>query len=484
MLKSQGMRIIVFVVLILTLPFFVQSKDITTVKGFAPKYVGKEINIYQIVDYLSLKEERIASVTVGSDSTFICSFYLEETRKLIVEADKNRGQIYAQPGTNYTLFLPDKNPYDPYRPLGNLIEVSFIDLDSTDVNYKILEFNRWSDEFVARYYTRSNADKSFFVKRLDTFKLYVKNYYVKDTANVFLMNYIKYGIAKIDDFRFKGARNQYEKFDFYLRNAPVCYQCDNYMNYVNHFYERLMPRISKDVNDSVYKGILASSPTKVMNSFRLEYTLQNNLKLRELVMIKCLGDLYFEKDYPQTNILTILDSVAQFARFEGNKIIAKNIIQRLTELSDGGKAPDFIVELPTGSVSLTNFQGKHLYLIFLSTDNEDGLKELELLLPIYQKYKKNVTFLSILETEKEKTDKSVKDYVTKVPWATSVVAKKSDVFKKYQVIRPPYYVLIDPIGYIVNVPALGPKPNGKYQTIDEVFFQIEKVLKEGNSSGR
>ena len=58
------------------------ADEITKITGFAPTYVGQQIDIFQVVDYLSMKQERIASTTVQEDSTFTCSFYLNETRKL------------------------------------------------------------------------------------------------------------------------------------------------------------------------------------------------------------------------------------------------------------------------------------------------------------------------------------------------------------------------------------------------------------------
>jgi hypothetical protein len=48
----------------------------------------------------------------------------------------------------------------------------------------------------------------------------------------------------------------------------------------------------------------------------------------------------------------------------------------------------------------------------------------------------------------------------------------------YKIETFPSYVLIDNSGYIVSAPALGPLPNGQYETIEKTFFYIKKYSDE------
>ena len=461
-------------------PFLLLAEEITKVSGYAPKYVGKQIEIFQIMDYISMKQERIATATVKEDSTFSCSFYLDETRKLIIGSNNNTAQFYAVPGATYEVYLPDHNPHDPYRPLGNQVELTFIGLDSTDINYKILAFNRWSDEFIATFYTRNNAEAVYFSKRLDTFKMDVERYYKADTADRFFMAHVKFSIAKLDDLRFLGSRNQYEKYDFYLKNYPVYYQSDAYMEYAKHYYEKLLPRINSKINEQVYQALLKSSPTLIMRAFAQEYTMNNNRRLRELMMIKVLSEAYYDKDYPQTNILTVLDSVSRFALFENNKVVAANVIARLTELAAGSRAPDFNLPSSNGTLhNLQRYEGKYLYLFFVDADAVETKKQLDLLVPIYQRYTSHVRFLMVIRQHEKSDPKSIEALQQSVPWESVAVDSRHAVFASYQVTNTPYYSLIDPTGYVVISPALGPVPNGQYETIDKTFFMIKKALEEG-----
>jgi len=466
------------------LSFHSMADEITKITGFAPNYVGKQLDISQITDYFSMKQERIASVTVEEDSTFTVNFYLKETQKLVISCNNNSGFIYATPGGSYDLYIPDRNPYDPYRPLGNKIEVTFFGLDSTDINYKILTFNRWVDEVLATYYTKNNTESAYFSKRIDTFKEDVEAYYKNDTADLFFRTHIRYTFARIDNMRFVGSRNKYEKYDFYLRNTPVYYQSDAYMDYVKVYYEKLLTSIDREINNKIYLALLKSSPSLIMHAMATEFTLKNNIRLRELVMIKTLGDAFYEKDFPQTNILTVLDSVSKFALFPENRIIASNIAARLLELTSGSKAPDFTIVGTSGILDLKKYAGKHLYLFFVSAANTECRKQMELLVPVFQKYQSEVQFLMVIKRDDKSDQQTIESFQQSVPWESVVVDEKNAILTNYQVINVPHYVVIDPVGYIVAAPALGPTPNGQYETIDKLFYYIKKAIQEGTGDGR
>ncbi len=459
----------------------IHGQSLTEINGYAPAYVGKEIEVYQISDFITMREERIASATIKADSTFSLVFNLDETRKLILKAGNNKANLFANPNGKYEVLFPEKSKYDPYNPSGNFVELVFFNLGKEDINYKILEFNRWNDEFIARYYTKNNADSKYFVARLDTFKLDVEKYYKADTNDRYFGYHVKYTIAKLDDLRFVGNRNQYEKYDFYIRSTPIYYQNEAYMQYILHFYEKLLPRVNAELNNQIYLGILKSSPTAISRALSKEYTLSGQYKLRELIMLKTLSECFYDKDYPQTNILTILDSVSKVALYPENKLVAQNIRFRLTELSPGSRAPDFLLKDEGKDLTLQSLQKKYLYLFFVDPTSLDNMKQMNLLKPIYERYKDNVNFVMVY---KDKTEVDFSKLKNELPWKVISSNETNSIFKNYNVVNYPYYVLIDPFGYVIGAPALGPIPNGSYDTIDKTFFMIQKALKEGNGSDR
>lgn len=456
------------------------AQKITEIKGYAPDYIGRPLEIYQITDYISQKQERIASTIVQPDSSFSCSFYLDETRKLYVRSNNSSGFLYATPGATYQVVLPKKDLYGEYRPAGNQVQLIFLDLDSTDINYKILGFDDMVNNFVARYYTKHNADSVYFVKRLDSFKEQVSKLYAADTLDMYFNYHRKFTIARVDDLRFYGNRSKYEKYDFYIRQTPVYYQNEAYMEYVLTYYEGYLKTVNNITNNKFYMGVLKSSPTAIFNGLGSDYTMLHNYKLREMMMIKLIGDCYYDKEYPRSNLLAILDSLKTKSLFPYNAVIAGALKDRLTELVDGGKAPDFNIAYNNELYNLKRYEGKHLYVFFVDPTSSKAKAELDLLVPIYQRYSTDVRFLMVLVGD---NNQKSKDLIKAYPWEGIVVQDNAEIISRYHIVTKPQYFLIDRIGYIVQAPALGPLPNGNYETIDKTFFELKKNAEAEKNEG-
>ncbi len=467
-------------------PFMGITQSVTKIVGFAPDYVGQTVELFEIEDYFSMREQLVATTIVKEDSTFNFQFFNPKTQKVIVKSNKNTGFLYIQPNGEYEVYLPSRNRYDAYRPMGNEVEIGFFNLDSTDINYKILAFDKWVNSFLGVYFPSKKVNGSEFVLQLEKFKENAEKYYESDTS-VFLKTHVQFSIAALDDIQFAGARNRFEKFDFYIDKYPIIYESDAYMSYINNFYSNIIPKLSKEVNDKVYLGILKSSPTLIINALAKEYTLRptlvntpkgemliGNARLRELIMIKGLSNVYYSPDYPKTNIIKILDSLSAHSIFSENKLIAKNLIYRLTALVPGAKSADFLLTNKKDEIrTLTNYAGKHLYIHFFSAANKESINEMELMKSIYGRYKSEVNFISVYEKD-ENLSKKNRDHIHSFPWEVFELDPNDQLFKTFKPASYPFYILIDPIGYIVSIPALSPKPNGQYLSIDKVFFDIKK----------
>lgn len=445
-----------------------------TISGVAPAYVGEAIEVYEIEDYFSNTERLITSATVQKDSTFSLQFASSEIQKVAIKGKNNKGYMYVQALGKYNISIPDRDQYDPFRPTGNMIELGFLSLDSTDINYKILGFQRWIDRFVGLNFHLRGYDNVLFEERLGGFKTNVQKAYASDTST-FFKTYIRFSIASLDNIAQGAERNRYEKHDFYIKQTPVYYKNDAYMDYISSFYQEMIPRLSNETNQAVYMGVLRSSPTEIMNALGREYTLIN-LRIREMVMIKALADEYQSADFPKTNILLILDSVEHNSLFKANAVIAKNLRKRLTDLVPGAKAPDFVLaETGKPTKTLFEFSGSYIYLHVIDPNNSESVKELELLEGLHTTYQDYVKFVTIYRTN-DSIDQKGLARVKKLKWDVFGIAPGNSLWKNYQIEAFPHYVLIDATGNIVASPALGPTPNGNYETIDKTFFALKKLI--------
>src|SRR5690554_2535585 len=125
------------------------AQSITTIKGYAPEYIDKNIEINEISDFLSYRESIVAITTVKEDSTFSMSFENTEIRKVVIRSNNNYSYIYIEPGKTYEIYLPLHDKEKPYRSLGNYVTAIFLNLDTNDINHKIIEFDNLIDRFYA-----------------------------------------------------------------------------------------------------------------------------------------------------------------------------------------------------------------------------------------------------------------------------------------------------------------------------------------------
>ncbi len=467
---------------ILTLLFLISSglivsaqQPITTLEGFANDYVGKEVKVFFIEDYLSQLRTQVASTMVEADSTFKMSFYNSQTRKVRVEVDDNYFHIYLQPGADYQLFVGATSPYVDKNAKAVEVEFFFLGLDSTDINYKILMFEDYQYNFLQSYYHPRAIKSTRFVEKLDTFKLNITKQYQSDTSR-FFKTYVKFSVASLDDLAFVGHRNEYEKFDFYIKPETVWYQNDRYMGYILHYYKLYESQLSKSVNEKFYEAVIQSSPSLAMNALGGDYALMN-LKLRELIMLKMLSEVFFTKDYPQTNILTMMDSVANHALFSENKIVSSNLKYRLLDLVPGTKMPEFSLMIDGKKKYVSDYSGKHTYIQFVSIDLQKSLNDLELLYKLQQKYSKNTQFVTVLVADKNNPLFNnpipfIKEH--KIAWDFAVIEKNDPMLKRMNVTTFPHYLLMDAEGVVVAAPALTPRPNNEYETIELMLIQINR----------
>jgi hypothetical protein len=82
----------------------ISAESMTSIKGYAPKYIGEKVEIYAIEDYCSLKERLIASTQVKDDSTFVVNFFNSKTQKIIIKS-KNNKDIYTLNQMQTTKFI-------------------------------------------------------------------------------------------------------------------------------------------------------------------------------------------------------------------------------------------------------------------------------------------------------------------------------------------------------------------------------------------
>ena len=465
------------------------------IEGYAPTYKTSQVSLLKYSDYFSYKQEVIEQNTIDSNGIFNFQIKTDKAFLTIIQIENIYGTLYIDPSTKkYKVFFPEYE--DNYHGIRNHsqknIQLVFQDLSVDDLNTMILDFNLRLDFFLigdtSKLIRMANHGKSF-KDSLDVFKQKLIPLY-KNVKKEFLHNYIRYSIALIEQLsdRSNHKKNSIYVYNSYLKEFPILYQNDAYMQFFNNFYENIIsiPELSNE--EKIQFAINNYGNLKKLDeAFANDYFFHDQ-QIRELAIIKGLGEIFYDIHYDQQNILSILEEIKLNSLYNDHKKIANNMIYTLTKLMPGFSAPDFkLINQKNKTISLSSNKGKYIYLGFFSTWNSRSLLEMQILKDLKKKYN-NIIFISIC------LDKNKNDYLSfirenpELDWAICHYNNNSKILSDYNINSIPIYYLINPDGTINQAPAYSPNsPNtdGTNQTIDKTFFYIKKnsEIKNDNKIG-
>jgi peroxiredoxin len=230
------------------------------------------------------------------------------------------------------------------------------------------------------------------------------------------------------------------------------------MDFFNNYFSKYITVTSKVLHLIDYKPILkGADPYVVMMKTLAADTLLRNEQLRELVLLKGTMEMNSMPEYRQEDILAVIKAVAERSKYADNRTIAENMVTVLTKLKPGTAAPAFsLLNRYKNTISLKDFQGKGVVLCFWTTYCQGCLSEMDLIKPLYDKYKNKVEFISIsADADFNKMMMFIsmkKDFV----WNFLHIGDQSEVLSNYDVRSYPLVVLIDTTGKIYKYPAEQP----------------------------
>ncbi len=461
-------------ILIILFSFNVANAQTDSIVGYAPDFIGKHVALYTIDDYLTMTRVKLSEGIVNpKDSLFRLNNPVKFTVKAIIEIENTETELYIQPKHSYTLAY--EKPQNSFVSFVNQkTETIFYGLDSTDINYKVLQYNQWFDKYI--YYHQQDILKHGFTPYLDTFKIYAYKAY-KNEKNAYFLNYVRYNIAQMEQIK-KTRKNENAKLNTYLeyiKPYPVFAYNDQYMKFIKSFYPKDFEGYMPDVKASIYLAINHGSPTRLMKALGQNFFLKN-IQLREMMMVNMLGDSYYKRGYDRKNIITILDSVSHFASFKPNAIASKNMIDYLTKVEQGYPAPQFSIIQQKDTINLSKYNGKFLYINFFATWNEPSITEMKLIKDLKTKYGDYIDFLSFCTDYASLDYKYFIDTHPDYDWDIVFLGEKNEITNAYNVKTIPAYFLINPEGFIAQAPAQSPSPNGEYKSIENTFEYIKSAF--------
>jgi len=196
-----------------------------------------------------------------------------------------------------------------------------------------------------------------------------------------------------------------------------------------------------------------------------------NEEFAELIALKIIQEEYKNGTLPKNNLIGITSQIESNGLTIENRRIAYNLIEAFYTVIEGDPLPN--VQLSEG-IKLKSPPNKYLYIHFFNPNNPTSLSEISALRRLYDKYKSSISFISIYLDKTSELSPLADRVLNVINWDVYGLKYEHPLWKGLNIGAFPYYILVNSNQQIVRMPALGPNPNGIYQTIDKTFYDIQK----------
>lgn len=457
------MKFLISVLLII--PFW--SFSTTQIFGTALNSVGEWVYLYEIEEFVTNAEKYVQKFKTTEKNRFYFELEHQEVKRYMIRINNSYSEIYLEPNGVYKIIFPEESvEVIPYFS-GREIELLFLTLDTTDINYKILGFEAWLDDEMADLYLLKDAEPVKFIDGILKFKIDVLETYKNDSSDYF-KKHIKYVLGKtIDNINYFGSPNELEKFNFYIRGQAVLYSLPSYMDYFQDFYSAVLQKLNKRSKQLVLGGLSTGDGEGLVRGL-LTDSIVPNLQIAEIIALQIIKTEYPKGSIPQNALIKATKFIELNSSYEQNKTIAKNIRTQFYSLVAGDPIPTIYLQ---DKVTLGN-TNKYQYIHFFDPSNPKSLAETFALKALYKKYQNDIDFVSIYLESKSPNEAFRQRVLKEIPWPVYSLGYYHPIWKTLNVGTFPYYALISKNATIESLPALGPIPNGLYETIDKTFHKV------------
>lgn len=460
------MRLIVFIFLCSTNMVLSNTKIVGAALNASNQYVY----VSEIEDYITNSESIIYTTTVNERGQFVIDLEDIGLRKIVIRIKNSFAELYIQNNTTYYIEFPQESIDVINYFSGSETEILFFNLDSTDINYKILGFEAWMDDEMADLYILKDVEPVQFIDGILKFKSEVQEAYASDTSSYF-RDYIKYSLGKtVDNLYYFGAPSKTTKYDFFLKENEILHKNPAYMGYFNDFYDQYLFQMNKSIRVPLLESIYDNNAATMVKAISFD-SLVPTQEFAELIALKIIQQEYHANRLPKNNLIYITNEIRKNSFYEQNAIIAENLIEEFYTIIEGDPLP--IMNL-TKDTQLKPSLNKFLYIHFFDPENPSSLSEISALRRLFEKYNSHIEFVTIYLNQGIRLSDFAERVLDGIKWEIYSLDYGHPIWKSLNVGTFPYYILVKDNLKIVGLPALGPTPNGVYETIEKTFYDIQK----------
>lgn len=435
------------------------SQKYFIIKGNAPAFKGEEIRLYVYSDMITYRELRLTKAKIDTSGRFTLTAPLKEITYARLLTGYNSCDMYIEPGKTYDLYIDSVGSRMDERINLNMndlkLSMKFDNLPDGDINQLVYNFDELFDDFTFRHFNDIYKKRNRIL--MDSLMADVSAKF-SPIKNEFFRDYINYRIASLAQAAF--GMNKFKLYKKYILNKPISYNNPEYMAFFNQVFS--MGLYSGVQNASFYALADAINNgegyLKITDMLGKDSLLRNEA-IRELVLIKGLGEVYTDNNIKPESVILLLEQISKQSKFEKHRAAAINMIWTLKRFEKGTPAPSFsLKDRSENLVSLNDFKGKYVFLTFWNTSCNKCLLEMDVMNKMVDKFRNNIVFVNIaVDLNKTRYQHYIQS--TSLPWQFLYFDRNFDILDDYAVKTSPFFILIDRKGDFFKYPAPAPSEN-------------------------
>ena len=450
-----------------------------TISGNAAEYVGCVLTFYSIDNYFSNNEIKMAECTVPANGHFMLRFPCRDVRLIYTYLGIFQVRLFVEPGCNYEVMLPqriDKLPEEAESPFFEEVPVKMNILSVSDsnglkvafekeLNFMIYKF----DEIFNPLYDQLAVDAA---RRCPVAYLDASIHYFREqlprTDNHYFNRYAFYRSGLLYYAAQRGGIKQIS--NEYFARQPVLYNNTAYMELFNATYDKYFMYFGRSV-DAIYEVINRQGSFSGLKRLLAQDGMLLTDSLCEAVILKNIHDEFYADRFSRRALLHLLDSAMVHTKIERHRELSGDIRSKITKLLRGFEPPPFeLYNQDSTLVSLQDYRGKYVYLMFCTTQNYVCLQQYRLIEDLYRRHHK---WLSIVVVSVDEHLSEMRSFRQKsgCQWDFLHFANDPDILKKYDVRIFPTGYFIDPEGKLV----LSPAPAAEDQLERTMWLELNSI---------
>lgn len=375
---------------------FAQNNNSTHIEGTADFAKNTLIEFQIYTDYITGNKQTIASAILDSNGRFNVELKIAYTQPVQIYIHNAVAEFFVESGKNYQFrLLMDKNYAQLLDPASynRYIQIVPLKMDTSDINYKINRLEQVVSVFVREHERLLLETKDSY--QYDSLKNRLFIRLSIDTAREDFYNiYATYLWATIDMMMYDKDMNMF--YDHYFNREIIEYTHPMFMMMFNNFYENYIHKSPYIAPGKIWE-IINRNPEylPLFNELGKDRNLINE-RIREMVILKMLGELYEEEDYSKDNIIYLIEGIQYYSKFPEHQEMAKQLIIKLKKENRQKTLSDMIAKTKNGNMSdFVSKKGKYVYVQFYNVNCEECIRDMMIMKKLYQIYKDSIDFISV-----------------------------------------------------------------------------------------